>query len=104
MSYKSAILNHAPDYWDVYGGEENELSASSTEFQKIANEVKNALGTSSKRIQSIKRIQNVFDLGQVLIREQLLLVANPISTYYRVSIDYCIFDINKWVLSDKRMM
>lgn len=85
MSYKNAILNHAPDYWSAYGGEENELSASSAEFQKIANEVKHALGTSAKRIQSIKRIQNVIDLGQLMIREQLLLVANPISTYYRVS-------------------
>ncbi|XP_066254843.1 uncharacterized protein [Euwallacea similis] len=83
MNYQAVIMNHAPVYWDQNERNEVVLSPSCEEFKQIAFEVQKALG-STKNIQSISRVQNVHDLGQCLIREQLLLCANPEKTYYRV--------------------
>ncbi|CAH2005617.1 unnamed protein product [Acanthoscelides obtectus] len=77
------ILKHAPSCWTkstIVG--QYELSAN--ELNDISAEVKRAIRSTHLKISSIKRYQNVYDYGQVLIREQLLTVINPGIQYYRV--------------------
>ncbi|KAF7273681.1 hypothetical protein GWI33_013628 [Rhynchophorus ferrugineus] len=53
-----------------------------SEYETIEKEVYNAL-ENNRSIKQIKRIQNIYDLGQLLIREQFLITKNPSATYYR---------------------
>lgn len=82
--YKNAILRYAPEYWNGSDDEQTELLTFSDEFKQIAYEARQALQNTTKGISRIVRVQNVHDLGQLLIREQLLLVTNKTTTYYRV--------------------
>lgn len=81
--YKEVIMCYAPKYWESNKEDQIHLDSNSEEFQQVAFEVLKAL-TQPRTIKGIMRIQNVHDLGQCLIREQLLLTANPNTPYYRV--------------------
>lgn len=80
------IMDHAPEYWDTGLDKTVLLSSSSTEYQEISAEILEARQLGANRpIKTIKRYQNVHDLGQFLVREQHLLHLKPNKLYYRVS-------------------
>ncbi|XP_030750692.1 uncharacterized protein LOC115878362 [Sitophilus oryzae] len=85
MSLNQEILKYAPSYWDktLQNREEN-ISSSSDEFKNIFSEITKAVYSTHFSVQKIIRIQNIHDLGQLLIREQLLVTSNPHTQYYRV--------------------
>lgn len=92
--YKDVIMCYAPDYWESNKQDQIHLDSNSKEFRQVASEVLKALA-QPRAIKKITRIQNVHDLGQCLIREQLLLTANPSTAYYRVCpSEICIFTLN----------
>ncbi|VEN63733.1 unnamed protein product [Callosobruchus maculatus] len=78
---EGVILRYAPSSW-VRTTTTGQYEVSSSEFNEIAAELRNA--GISKTIKKINRYQNVYDFGQVLIREQHLTVMNPGTQYYRV--------------------
>nr|CAH7761889.1 unnamed protein product [Callosobruchus chinensis] len=78
---ENIILKHAPISWcksTVTG----QYEVTSSEYSEIAAEIRNA--GLNKMIVKINRYQNLYDYGQVLIREQHLAVMNPGIQYYRV--------------------
>lgn len=80
------ILDHAPKYWETGGENIVQIYSYSTEYQEISKEIEEAMQLRDRPIKSIKRYQNVHDLGQFLVREQHLLHLYPNKTYYRVGI------------------
>ncbi|KAL3274413.1 hypothetical protein HHI36_015805 [Cryptolaemus montrouzieri] len=76
------IWHFAPQTWDrsINVGEINIYSGAEydeVEFD-ICKAVKNASG-----IQSLTRVQNIFDFGMFLMRSQVLAVDNRQETYYK---------------------
>ncbi|KAF7273680.1 uncharacterized protein LOC143201662 [Rhynchophorus ferrugineus] len=84
-SIEHSILKHAPDYWTYTTTPKTEyvLHPHGNEYSTIEREVYSAL-TDNRNIKIIKRIQNIHDLGQLLIREQFLITKNVGVDYYRV--------------------
>lgn len=92
---ENIIMDHAPDYWKTGVGATTTLLQNSEEYQEISMEVLQCMnGSSHISIRSICRHQNVYDLAQVLVREQHLVHFNQSETYYRV----CIIILNTVLL------
>lgn len=81
------ILKYAPDYWvqSTQKSGEYQVYSGTNEYRTIESEVSKAL-LNPRSIEKIIRIQNIHDLGQLLIREQFLIAKEPFSDFYRVSI------------------
>nr|CAI5824562.1 unnamed protein product [Callosobruchus analis] len=78
---ENVILKYSPSTWhrsSVTG----QYEVTCSEYDEISAELRNA-GLSNTIIK-ISRYQNVYDYGQVLIREQHLAVMYPATQYYRV--------------------
>ncbi|KAG5886061.1 hypothetical protein JTB14_009509 [Gonioctena quinquepunctata] len=90
QTMESAILKWVPDTWNKHGMSSSnwqkkvELDKHDEEYKQIQFEVRKALRNNSTCISDIERYQNIYDLGQVLIRGQLLLKLNPHRNYYQV--------------------
>lgn len=84
---EKVILNYAPEYWETGVSNKVILNKMSREYRDIAKQIaeSSSYGFNSPQIKSIKRVQNVHDLGQFLVREQHLLHLSPNQSYYRVS-------------------
>uniref|UniRef100_A0A6P7H216 Uncharacterized protein LOC114345884 n=1 Tax=Diabrotica virgifera virgifera TaxID=50390 RepID=A0A6P7H216_DIAVI len=86
MNMERIILNNKPSYWV----EDNNVSSqypltnyNSPEYKEIFGEVIMATGLTNYT--RIRRIQNIYDLGQFLIREQLkIALSNGSTTFYKV--------------------
>ncbi|KAJ8925841.1 hypothetical protein NQ315_009693 [Exocentrus adspersus] len=81
------VLKYAPDYWNaspVYINTQIILGSDSEEYKQIEYEIQEATRSPNLKFSLISRNQNVYDYGQVLVREQLLLVSKPHHIYYRV--------------------
>ncbi|KAJ8941702.1 hypothetical protein NQ318_023298 [Aromia moschata] len=84
---QNVIMKYAPEYWEKNYMDPStriKLHSTSEEFDEVSSCVGQAVRQKNLRIISIKRYQNIFDFGQYIIREQLMAMANPKSTYYRV--------------------
>lgn len=88
--YRDIIMPYAPKYWESNKPDQVQLDCNSKEYNQVASGVLKAL-TRPRTIKKIMRIQNMHDLGQCLIREQLLLTANPNTPYYRVCFSEILF-------------
>ncbi|KAJ8934135.1 hypothetical protein NQ314_013594 [Rhamnusium bicolor] len=82
------ILRYAPDYWDTnaetLSSQLYVINQFSEEYRQIDYEVKRATRDTNLNITSIKRVQNIHDMGQLVLREQLLAVSDLLQSYYRV--------------------
>lgn len=88
---ENLILRHAPNYWqksDTDWAAEYLLKNNSKEFQEIQSEIWTATGYRI-RTTEIRRIQNLHDLGQTLVRAQLYINTKP-GNWYRVSKNYAL--------------
>ncbi|XP_057669534.1 uncharacterized protein LOC130901890 [Diorhabda carinulata] len=81
---ESVILRYAPSYWNKkYTNISNVIPINSgPEYQKIASDVYQA--THFRAFESIFRIQNIYELGQMLVREQLMITLADSNKFYRV--------------------
>ncbi|XP_074036784.1 uncharacterized protein [Leptinotarsa decemlineata] len=85
-----AILNWVPENWEKgvmsthSWCQQIELDRYSEEFKQLQFEIRIALKDNNKHIEHIQRNQSVYDIGQFLIRGQLLLTLNPGTIYYQV--------------------
>lgn len=83
------VMSYAPENWHKPQADWSklyEVPKTSDEYQQLKFEIETALTSNSlKGISKIERFQNIHDYGQVLLREQLLLVINKHTPLYRVS-------------------
>lgn len=78
------ILSYVPDTWEF------DNSHSSGTYRKYIvgkqtpefNDVQS--GIRNQKIIKLVRIQNIHDVGQLLLKEQVLAIENPDDSFYRV--------------------
>ncbi|XP_074036824.1 uncharacterized protein [Leptinotarsa decemlineata] len=87
---ENGILSWVPDCWkkdDMSAHswcQRIELERTCEEFEQIQYEIRRATLDIKKHIRCIERNQSIYDLGQFLIRGQLLMTLKPFTSYYKV--------------------
>lgn len=82
---ESIILDYSPPYWNKnYTNISNIIPISNTgpEYQQISFDAYQA--TNGRAFASIFRVQNIYDFGQMLVREQLMINLADSINFYRV--------------------